>query len=860
MASAACSVSDMHDMPETDNGNNDSVIQVPAGAKQGRIIVKMRNPIVDTKSADVFSFLGPCTVTRTFPDAGKFEARHRKYGLDRWYTIDFDSGYSLTKAAGNVMEIEGVEHVDFDFRIKPADMPFNDPMLPEQWHYFNDGSRDFSTAGSDVNVFPAWEITTGAPEVIVAVCDSGVDWDHEDLAANMWVNEAELNGEQGVDDDENGYIDDIHGYNFVSAGAGTAMVGSIQPDDHGTHVAGTIAAVNNNSIGVAGLAGGDGTGKTGVKVMTVQTIGSNGGYIGAAMVYAADMGAVLMNCSWGLDEVTSTPAYIVEAIEYFNEVAGQDAEGNQTGPMAGGVMFFASGNDNRDVTYPAMEENVCAVSALGADFVKANYSNYGDWVDFAAPGGDAAKGNLVTSTIVGGYGTMQGTSMACPHVTGVAALAVSHFMGDGFTRDNLIHVLNQTSSPDFYKVNQGFVGELGVGLVDAYAALTYKEPVMKPVNDFSGETNSNRITLNWTIPGESGANAPYRFRIFESAGSLADLDAGNPGENVTVRDVNPGNRRAGDAMTLRLENLPFEKEYHFRIAEMDFAGVCSELSEEVVLTTPANNPPVIEAVTDYSVKIRAFETVTMKFKVYDADGHDISYTLKGLPSMAVKHVLTGSELMVMFDATQVTPGSVYTGKLTVSDTYSETELTLTFEVLENTAPYATAAMGDIVLNSVGSRLEAPVNLLDHFKDDDGDPLTYTFSLSPSTQIAKFELTDDILDVVAFSYGTAKLTITASDAHGEKASLTLNLLVRDGSHNIDVYPNPVVRELNLRSPEPMKADIRISSKSGAVVLEEDGAEFGPFSPKVLDLGGLSGGMYYVSISNDGFNETYSIHKK
>ena len=178
-------------------------------------------------------------------------------------------------------------------------MPWNDPQMSLQWHYQNFGDIPYSVAGADINLFDAWKVSTGSPDVVVAIIDGGIDTSHEDLSQNLYVNLAELNGEAGKDDDGNGYVDDIYGFNFCT------NEGKIYPHNHGTHVAGTVAAVNNNGIGVAGVAGGDGSVQTGVRLMSCQVFdprsGAGQGDFAKALVYACENGASIAQCSWGWD-------------------------------------------------------------------------------------------------------------------------------------------------------------------------------------------------------------------------------------------------------------------------------------------------------------------------------------------------------------------------------------------------------------------------------------------------------------------------------------------------------------------------------------------------------------------------------
>ena len=225
---------------------------------------------VPSAMSKAMSFSGAYKMERVFKPAGIYEARTVAEGLDRWYTIYFDESKDVDAVLQQFNKVGGVECAE---RVLPIAHPeiktrayaggeaptqqgsgfFNDPLLPKQWHYYNDGSVSaHAKSGADCNVKPAWEkYTTGKSNVIVAVVDGGIDVTHEDLVDNLYVNEKEKNGQAGVDDDGNGFVDDVYGYNFVEAK--DVVGGKIEPDNegHGTHVAGTVAARNNNGKGGA---------------------------------------------------------------------------------------------------------------------------------------------------------------------------------------------------------------------------------------------------------------------------------------------------------------------------------------------------------------------------------------------------------------------------------------------------------------------------------------------------------------------------------------------------------------------------------------------------------------------------------
>lgn len=457
------------------------------------------------------------SIERLFPVDEKNEERTRAAGLHRWYIVHFDNAQQLDRVARSLATIAEVEKVEFNTKNKMPEVKiaapvepiaeatrlstpkFNDPLASTQWDFHNTGNRNLNAnavAGMDINVYEAWKYTTGDNSIVVAIMDQGVDYTHEDLADNMWVNSDEIAG-NGIDDDKNGYVDDIHGYNFVDDGPiswnkttadGKGDVG------HGTHIAGTIAAVNNNGIGVNGIAGGDGSGN-GVRLMSAQIFsGKNSKNASAAVVakafkYAADNGAVLSNNSWGSEpkDGQNDSWYISyegvqqEAIEYFVKKKNHPN-------IDGGLVFFAAGNDSYGrAGYPGAYRDHISVTAFAINGKPAYYTNYGPGCNISAPGGDLNHGDngAIGSTVSPIYDNRrskylyyQGTSMACPHVTGVAALGLAYAkkLNKKLTleefRARLMLSVNDIDG-DIANLSQykSYVGGMGTGRIDAFKML-----------------------------------------------------------------------------------------------------------------------------------------------------------------------------------------------------------------------------------------------------------------------------------------------------------------------------------------------------------------------------------------------------
>ena len=487
--------------------------------------------------------LGATEVRRVFHEGGRFAERRRKFGLHLWYDVKFDDTLPVSRAQAELGSLSAVAHVQPVYTIRMFDAgntlpeeavyvpaqrraeragagPFDDPGLPKQWHYNNDGSGTKWVEGSDINLFEAWEVTAGDPSVIVAVTDHGVEYDHPDLAGNMWVNEAELNGTPGVDDDNNGYVDDIYGWNVILDS------GTINPGTHGTHVAGTVAAVNNNGIGVCGVAGGTGNGD-GARIMSLAIFDStsaNAGSYPDAYAYAADNGAVISQNSWGYTSGVAMPQDVSDALDYFIANAGVDENGNQTGPMKGGLLVFAAGNEGTpSARMPAADPRTLCVTAMCSDYTRPNYANYSDDVDIFAPGG--ADGNdrnysdadrVYSTDLDGGYSYKWGTSMACPHVSGIAALVIAHYgVGHpGFTVEECREILLRSYRSVSEYVEPKYDGKLGVGLADA-GMIFLEDAGTAPgtVSAPAARAMGRELELAWTVPADGNGLPVAEFRL-----------------------------------------------------------------------------------------------------------------------------------------------------------------------------------------------------------------------------------------------------------------------------------------------------------------------------------------------------------
>jgi thermitase len=372
---------------------------------------------------------------------------------------------------------------------KILSMP-NDAIFPDQWSFHNTGQTG-GTPGADIDAPGAWDISTGSSSVVVAVIDTGVLYTHSDLSANIWNNTDEFPG-NGIDDDNNGYVDDIRGWDFVN--------NDNDPNDdkdHGTHVSGTIGAVGNNAIGVAGV-------NWQVKIMPLKAfnfegVGSTSDAI-KAIEYANANGATIISNSWGgglfdqglKDVIDDSPAVVVCA-------AGNGGSNNDDYPL-----------------YPASynSTNIISVAASDRNDNLASFSNFGlSSVDLAAPGKD-----IWSTYLDGNYALMSGTSMATPHVSGVAALvkAENPLLTSAQIRNIIILTVDLKGSLSG-KVESG-------GRLNASTAVMAAQP---PVADFIGipRTGPAPLTVAFT---DLSTNSPTSWNWTFGDGSIVNATARNP--------------------------------------------------------------------------------------------------------------------------------------------------------------------------------------------------------------------------------------------------------------------------------------------------------------------------------------------
>lgn len=434
-------------------------------------------------------------------------------GLDRivsvTYAADIDPLYAATKLA-KVSEIEWIEP---RYVYKSTLVP-NDPLYNQQWYL------------PKIKAPEAWDINQGSPSIVVGIDDTGVDWDHPDLVGNIWINADEIEN-NGLDDDNNGYIDDYRGWDFGGSNGTPDNNPMEDAPDHGTHVAGCVSASTNNGTGVAGIG-------FSTKVMAVKTSRndqrdpSSGapyivyGYEG--LLYAAQNGARIINCSWG------GGGYSLLGQNIIDEVTAM-----------GTVIVAAAGNESsRDKFYPSAYNNVLSVAATTSSDARSSFSNYGYSVDVASPGS-----SIYNTWQNNTYASLSGTSMASPITAGLVALTMAQF--PNLTPLQAAEKV-RVSADNIDNLNPSFVQLLGKGRINALRSLQ--------TNDFTSVRSVEAVFSDAVTGNNDGIFQPgetisvmVRFKNWLNPTSNLSVTLVSKTSNATVggnSTVNFGAKATGE--------------------------------------------------------------------------------------------------------------------------------------------------------------------------------------------------------------------------------------------------------------------------------------------------------------------------
>lgn len=901
----ATSCQDSMDLQTANSNTRAVVIDKDLFAVRGRINVKLEkgtNQAMPTSAkgnvemqsvpsamASAMKYAGAYKMERVFKPAGIYEERTIAEGLDRWYTIYFDESKDVAEVVQQFNKAAGVEYAERvlpiarpKFTAKPYTGPapqtrnqptasaFNDPLLAKQWHYYNDGSvSPHAKKGADCNLKPVWEkYTTGKNNVIVAVVDGGIDVTHEDLVDNLYINEKEKNGQAGVDDDGNGFVDDVYGYNFVEAK--DVVGGKIEPDNegHGTHVAGTVGARNNNGIGVAGVAGGNGAADSGVRLMSCQIFRGKDeqGDGAAAIKYAADNGAVICQNSWGYSStsgVTAMPQLLKEAVDYFIKMAGCDANGQQraNSPMKGGVVVFAAGNENKEfAAYPACYAPAVSVSAMAWNFAKASFSNYARWITIMAPGGDqdtfGTEGGILStvpkSKVPSGYAYFQGTSMACPHVSGIAALIASYFGRQGFTNDELKSRLITAYRPfNIDELNPGYKGKLGKGYIDAEAAFESDTKIApEKVGTLTLTPDFVDITAEWSIAKDEDKTAAF-YRLYISPN---DLTAENL-KDMSFKEINGMGHSLGEKLRFTFDNLKDNKAYSIAVVAVDRWGNLSEPAIQKC-TTKLNHAPEVTNFPEKVIELNNNERKTFSFNVADPDGHNWDIRAIG-ETKGVSYSI--NQATVTVSLIPVLQAGSYTCTFVLTDDLgAKSEKSFTFKVI----PYMPPKLEQPFANYIVGLDEGSLNisLKGHYTSS-GSQLSYKANVA-NGGIASAQVSNDQLQVKPLARGITRINVLASDGRqtSSDGSFQVRVVEKKSAPIYAVYPIPAKTDINaLLNPEVTQAEFVISSTVGEQLMS---ATVTPDKNNVakLDLSKLRPGTYKLTVHTSKGNHTQMFIKR
>ena len=502
-----------------------------------RVIVKYKsetNTALQKTNSKIEKLFGITEISKTFISQENQTEQFRE--INKIYTIKYNLPFDPIYFIKKLKELPNIEWAEPFYLYKTTTVP-NDPK-------FLDSTQ---TNLIQISAEQAWDLNTGSEDIIIAIVDTGIDWDHPDLADNIWINKNEI-ANNGIDDDQNGFVDDVRGWDF----GGLDGTGDNNPNedraDHGTHVAGIAGAVTNNNIGIASIG-------YNCKLMAVKTAQNNVrsdngsaliayGYQG--IIYAADNGAKIINCSWGGYGYSRSSQ---EAINYAIS--------------KGALVVAAAGNDNNsDTFFPASYKGVLSVASVNSSDIRSSFSNYGNNVDVSAPGEQ-----IYSTWFNDTYTSLTGTSMASPLTAGLAALVTNEF-----PEYSPLQVAEQVrvNTDDINSLNNNYKYKIGSGRINALKALSNKNSKSVRILNYSFSDGDNEIF-------ESGDELTIEINFVNYLASTSNLTISILPQSSNISIIN-GTYIAGNVSTLENFNNSSDK---FKIKINDNAA--SSITENILV-------------------------------------------------------------------------------------------------------------------------------------------------------------------------------------------------------------------------------------------------------------------------------------
>lgn len=556
--------------------------------------------------------------------------RNMASNLDQWIVVTLPENTRLNHTIRQLRFDPKVLHVEPNYRVD-LDQSQGNIQLPNDFYFdrswgLNNTGQFEGTIDADIDLPEAWELGTGSKEVVVAVVDTGIDFFHPDIQDNVWINSNEIPG-NGLDDDENGYIDDFHGYDFVSDDGDP-----FDDQSHGTHVAGIIGAVSNNRQGSAGIS-------QQVSMMAIKTFGVRGtadiATVARGVRYAIDHGARIINASWGVDVRSEIMRTLVE------EAAEAD------------VLFIAAGGNRQSnqLFYPAAFDNTIGVGATDRNDKRTRFSNFGPFIDMAAPG------QTIFSTMPDNrFGFLSGTSMAAPHVTGAAVLALARH--PGWSSADLTRMLLNAVDPIY---PDKYIGSGRLNVLKAQQTIERLPRAAFLLPDKLGGI----IDIEGAAEGE-------RFREYE-------LAIGSGPFPDTWTDIHQSAQPVSDGILLgqfNTENLK-DGTHTFRLQVTDELGQINTVKKSIEIAnveiiSPQNND-ILRVGDILEIKGSVFG----RSRTYELEiGKGVNpgeWTKLGIEQRDGGDATAFQEILGTWDTRQVEPDSLYSLRLTASDSQGETE-------------------------------------------------------------------------------------------------------------------------------------------------------------------------------------------